>query len=636
MADAARAQWVQFSNQTSTRLVAAANIGTSNPDEKEFAVADVDLDGDLDLICVYKEPFTTTGRRRNALFLNEGTAQGHAIDGVLVDRTVEFIPQFLDLTNDRDVVIVDVDGDKLPDIVTSTTLSGAQPKAISHPRVYINQGFDGGGDWLGYLFDDVNRIPTMPQEPRFCSVAAGDVDGDGDQDLYFGDYDQGPYSRPADLNDRLLINNGLGYFTDETALRMTSEMVLSAFGMATAIADMNGDGVLDIVKDTALAFPQRISISYNDPDNEGFFDVFDVVYDNAPYHVSVGDLNNDNKLDLVVTDDGSDRYLLNQGNAPNGSANFIERVFVGTNSEFGGDSYIVDLNNDTFNDVFITDVDIDIPGCTRTSKMYRNLGNLPDVTLQDQGTGGIAGSDMVGLHDVAIFDINGDGWKDIVLGRCVGIRVYINQPPGGLLFTYPQGLPFFARPNLATPFQVQVNGLGGVTPQAGTGVLFVSVNNGPFTSSNMVHLGGNLYQGLLPAAECTDRLRFYVRAQSTTGGLFTDPPNAPTGYYSAVSAVSTTITLRDEIEGDVSGWSITSDPSLISGAWEQADPNGTVFAGDQAAPEIDATQGAENVKAFVTDDGPPGGDPAANDVDGGPTYLVSPVIDLNGTDATTS
>jgi hypothetical protein len=46
----------------------------------------------------------------------------------------------------------------------------------------------------------------------------------------------------------------------------------------------------------------------------GFFNVFETVYSGASYFASVNDLNEDGKLDLVLSDDGIDRYLLNTGN----------------------------------------------------------------------------------------------------------------------------------------------------------------------------------------------------------------------------------------------------------------------------------------------------------------------------------
>src|SRR5690606_16038544 len=127
---------------------------------------------------------------------------------------------------------------------------------ISHPRVFMNLGEDGNGNWLGFRYEEA-RIPqffTIPGglavAPRLCSIAAGDVTGDGFADLYVGDYDSsgvgGGFPEPAnaDVNDRLLINDGTGHFTDSNQTRMNSTMLLSAFAMASVIVDMNGDGYL--------------------------------------------------------------------------------------------------------------------------------------------------------------------------------------------------------------------------------------------------------------------------------------------------------------------------------------------------------------------------------------------------------
>jgi hypothetical protein len=86
------AQWVSFSNETATRMpvgpgLNTAATSTTDNQEKDYDWGDVDQDGDIDLVCVRKQPFTSTGRRANVLFMNEGVAEGHAINGVLVDRT---------------------------------------------------------------------------------------------------------------------------------------------------------------------------------------------------------------------------------------------------------------------------------------------------------------------------------------------------------------------------------------------------------------------------------------------------------------------------------------------------------------------------------------------------------------------
>ena len=631
----ARGQFVEFTDETDTRIDAPSNLVVNDPEEKDYAWGDLDRDGDIDLVIVRKQPFTSTGRRVNVLLMNEG--------GVLVDRTQEYatasdIPGdqgFNTPTNDRDIVLVDVDGDGWLDMVTATTLTDNAAKHLSHPRVYMNLRDDppGSGIWQGFEYQDA-RIPQMHATagPRFCSVAAGDVTGDGFPDLYFGDYDSGG-SQIYDYNNRLLINDGNGFFTDESTDRMTTQMLESAFGAASAIADMNNNGIMDVVKQTSLNSPTHVAITYNDLDDEGFFDFYDIIANGSPYFFSVGYLNDDDKLDIVIVDDGTDRFLIAGNNDGGGHRNYTDGTFPNSGG-FGGNSVIVDLNNDDRNDVIITDVDVDIPGCDqRVTHIYENLGgNMPSFAEE---TSAIPSNMRNGWHDVAVFDINGDGWLDLVAGRCGGTQVWMNQPPFNINFDYPNGLPEFVLPNEEHTIQVQLSSVGAsVDPDTVT--MYYSVNGDAFVEVSMTSLGEDLYEAALPAVDCLDEIDFYFEAQLENGFAFRDPAGAPTNTYGAVAAVGTELAFSDDMEGDVSDWTIWSDPSLQSGEWEQADPNGTIHAGDLVAPDNDATPGEGNVMAFVTEncEGDECSDAGATDVDGGPTYLISPTMDLSGLDAT--
>jgi hypothetical protein len=635
-----RAQWATFQDQTSSRLVAASGVGSADPQEKDYAWADFDQDGDIDLVCVRKSPATTGGHFPNVLFMNEG--------GVLTDRTstlasastVAGSSGMLDATNDRDVVVVDVNGDGWVDLVTCTTLTQAMPQYIRVPRVYLNRGDDLAGNWLGFLFDDVLRISdvTFNGEHRFCSVAAGDIDNDGDQDLYFGDYQQGG-NRSLDVNDRLMINNGLGYFTDVSAARMTAEMLESSFAMKVAIVDMNLDGKLDILKDDALNAPQGISISYNDGPTPGFFGSYQIAYGNTPYHFHVGDLNNDNLPDMIVSDDGQDRYILHTG-VVGGQATFgptIAFSYTGGGSDdgFGGNNIIADLNNDGWNDAIIADFDVDVDGCGRRTHIFRNLANGPNVTLQEQLVGGavcgIPTGMLSGTFDVAVFDINGDGWKDMVFGRCSGTQVWMNMPPTGMTFAYTGGLPSQIAPGVAQQVDVVATGIGGVVPQAGSGRLYYSVNGAPFTSVVMSDLGPGQYRGTLPALVCTNNIRFYVTANGAGPVTFTDPPTGAAAAYSAFCALGTSTIYSDNFEGVVTGWSVVNT-NLTAGAWQVATPIGTTSGTQFAAPPEDGEASTAATKAWVTQNGLPGGAAGASDVDGGPTDLISPPLNFAGTD----
>ncbi len=159
--------WPEFVDQTAALLFANPSVGVNDDQEKDYAWGDVDQDGDIDLVCVRKQPFTTPGRRVNILLINEG--------GVLVDRTADFatasdVPGdngFHTPTNDRDVVLVDLDGDGWLDMVTATTLTDNEPKHLSHPRVYMNLRDDppGSGNWRGFEYQG----PTWSLNPWYCS-----------------------------------------------------------------------------------------------------------------------------------------------------------------------------------------------------------------------------------------------------------------------------------------------------------------------------------------------------------------------------------------------------------------------------------------------------------------------------------
>jgi FG-GAP-like repeat len=564
-------QWVQFQNETATRLVSAdPSLGINDTEEKDYAWGDVDKDGDIDLVVVRKEPFTSPGRRVNVLFMNE--------NGVLVNRTDDYATDtdvpgdlgFQTPTNDRDVVLADFNGDGWLDMATAVTISDGLPKPISHPRIYMNKGAV-GGVWQGFRFE-VDRSPqlyvlkangdpdtTKPNPGRFCSIAAGDVDLDGDVDLFLGDYDSsgaGGGGEPPgiDLNDRLWINDGNGFFSDSYQTRMNATMLLSAFSNSAAIADMNGDGLMDVIKDTALNPPQYVGIAYNKAPNDGVFDIFDDPHTFAPYFVSVGDLNNDTKLDMVVTDDNDDRYDLNTGNDALGRALFpVSRIFAFpagaaySDDGFGSQSVIVDLDQDGWKDVLISDVDVDIEGCDRRMHIYHNLGDAPNVTLREEAQMASAGSGwkgavgfsppsvLQGTHNVAAFDIDKDGDKDLVIGRCTGTSVWMN----------------ISNPCKAFPFgQANNNSTGQPAVIGSTGVPAPSVNNLALTVSGLPPSASGFFfigktkldpcqayeDGLRCAGAFTDRMRPIGFATADRGGNVNLPVNLSSPAFAGVGA----------------------------------------------------------------------------------------------------
>ncbi len=667
-ATVAHGQWAtSFVNETSTRLVMSPSLQNDNL-EKDFSWGDFDQDGDTDLVVARKFPGSIQGGFPNILLMNEG--------GILVDRTQEFgtasdVPGDLGLkanTNDREIEAGDVNGDGWLDLVTATTMSDSLSALLGQPRVYINLGDDIDGNWLGFRFEDA-RIPVLVAKngsaanPRFCESVLVDLTGDGFPDIFFTDYDtpetsgtvcidlngdgdtgdpgecQGSPGETAskDYDNKFLVNwgndpagPGPGYFFDSTNTRFTSSQLVSAFGSAADYGDFNGDGITDVVRINTLTGGQNVGIFYGKlPPLTGLsFTGPDVVATNAPYAVSKGDLNNDGKLDLVITDDGQDRYLLNSGNGADGLANFTTTIIADSLNEFGNTIKIADLDNDGKLDVMIADVDGDLPPfCPTTGRrahFYRNNGTPGTTSYLDEVGTIIPTASLGATYDFAPFDINGDGWLDVVIGRCAGIEIWMNHPPLGIAYAYGSGHPNTVDAGTPTNFDVTVSVVGGGPIVDGTLKLNYRVDAGAWQQSDLVG-GPSLYTASLPAIDCGETLDYYVSGVlSSNGFTYSDPAAAPAAFFTAYPITGTELVYSTEFENGTEGWT-TNGVAQNLGGWALGDPVGTSVGGVPANPENDNTANP-GVNCWVTGNGTVGGAASASDVDATAVILTSPAF----------
>jgi hypothetical protein len=191
-------------------------------------------------------------------------------------------------------VIADFDGDGLPDLLCSR-LGG---------DVYLVPGTPGG------RFSGLPAGPavTLPFKAESVSaLTAGDIDGDGDLDAWFGQY-KPPYARGQmptpyyDANDghpaALLLNDGTGRFTDVTeAAGLAAKRHRRT--LAGSLVDLDDDGDLDLLVNSDFA---GLDIYYNDGKGH-FSDVTTQVVDerhNFGMGHTFADFNLDGRTDMYT------------------------------------------------------------------------------------------------------------------------------------------------------------------------------------------------------------------------------------------------------------------------------------------------------------------------------------------------
>ncbi len=195
----------------------------------EARAADLDADGDKDLIIAREfEP--------NLLFLNDGT-------GRFVDVSSGQLPQ--KTRDSEDIAIADFDGDGDLDVVIVAEDDVPGSSGPKH-EYYLNNG--------RAVFTDVSERLALRTETN--AVAFGDLDGDGDLDLVFGN--AGPES--------VLLNDGTGRFA--LSIERFPAGVVDITQDVT-LGDIDGDRDLDLIVANEGGGPNRL---YRN-DGRGFFSV---------------------------------------------------------------------------------------------------------------------------------------------------------------------------------------------------------------------------------------------------------------------------------------------------------------------------------------------------------------------------
>jgi uncharacterized protein (TIGR03437 family) len=398
---------------------------------------DFDSDGKMDLLVC--QVWSTT-IQPCAAFRNDGK-------GNFTDVTAQVLgPNPPGFETPRDFCVADFDGDGRDDVFIANT--GECPSC----------GYNGGQSALllqtadGRLVD-ATAAAGLPQQRIFThNVACGDIDGDGDVDLYLANL-----NTVSTFVPQLYLNDGHGHFTLGEAARLPP--ILNGFSNITArFIDVNRDGRLHLFLGGVSNQPHDLLLLN---DGHGYFTA---APDNAVppryggrdwsmVNIQVADVDGDGWPDLINAVfgqfylEGALQLLLNNhdGTFRDATEQILQPASQrgsGTDLKYLDPVFAADFNGDGYLDVLVH-------GSGQPSHLFLNTGpaggsRLVDVSelLPDSsGFFGVADFDGNGTADIAAWNLA----NPAILESWITIRKFTLTPD--LIPAVPSG-PFFLRGNV--------------------------------------------------------------------------------------------------------------------------------------------------------------------------------------------
>ncbi len=366
------------------------------------------------------------------------------------------------------LAVGDVNGDGKADIAVAA-IEECVGTNQGHGPVYVFSGANGS---LLFALDTPN-----PQPYGFfgVSVAMGDVDGDGRDDIAVGAIGERVGTNQG--QGRVYVFSGVsGSLLLTLTVRSPNPELPRSFGESLAVGDVNGDGKGDIAvgvpwepvgghqQGRAYVFSGAngsllFALDTPNPQPSGGFG----------YSVAMGDVDGDGKADIAVganeedvggnTDQrrayvfsGADGSLLFTLDSPNQQAG----------ADFGGDVAVGDVNGDGMGEIVVGAPGEDVGANVRQggrAYVFSGLSGSVLLTLtapNPQSYGGFGSA-------VATGDVNGDSKADVAVGAPATTALYFGSSAAAsaYVFSGASGSLLFIIPNFGSSLAVgDTNGDG--------------------------------------------------------------------------------------------------------------------------------------------------------------------------------
>lgn len=276
-----------FKNNSGNSLIdVTASVGIDNPyNSQNSAWADINHDGWLDLYVINYDYGTQANGKglpgdvvSDAFYLSNG-------DGTFTNM-ISDLANLQTLKPNLAVTFFDYDNDGDQDLYV---ISDKERGNV----LWRNDGPAVMGCGSTWCFTDVSVSTNTDTAVHGMGIAAGDIDNDGDYDLYFSSYDR----------QKLLLNQksqGGNNFIDASA---GSALNIPSVGWGTLLFDYNNDAWIDAyiaTQDDAAGLADSLFLNNQDGSFTNVTATCGVTNTLRSEGVAQGDINNDGKLDIVL------------------------------------------------------------------------------------------------------------------------------------------------------------------------------------------------------------------------------------------------------------------------------------------------------------------------------------------------
>lgn len=284
-------------------IFGTANTYTAGDETNAVTLADVNDDGDIDIVVV------NTTADSVAILISNG------------DGTFDSPVNYYAGDAPADVAVGDLDGDGDIDLLVSTTTDNVLSR-------FLNNG-DG-------TFAARSTFATTSGPG---SISLGDIDNDGDLDTYYS----------ANNVMYTQSNNGSGTFSSESVWGTNASVI-------TAPVDLNGDGLADYVGLSGIS----LRFVLNDGDGTYSYGSSSLAGSGSGNGVVTGDFDGDGDIDIISSYTQVDGYIaFSANNGSGGYAGAVSYTLSGNSNDSPGGLSALDIDGDGDLDIAVVNTDFD-------------------------------------------------------------------------------------------------------------------------------------------------------------------------------------------------------------------------------------------------------------------------------------